>query len=179
MLKSHASGTLRAVALIEAAKGIVVLLVGCGLLTLIHKNIQEYAEQLIPHLHLNPAKGYPHVFMDLAGQVTDARLWMFAGTAALYALVRFVESYGLWYARRWAEWFAALSGGVYIPFEIHSLFKHASWLTLGALIMNVVIVLIMARELIQKDRLAFFEKGNYESAVSQGKPRPYHNEGSQ
>lgn len=153
---SHASGKLRAVALIEAAKGIIVLLVGCGLLTLIHKDVQQYAEQLIPHLHLNPAKGYPHVFMDLAGQVTDSRLWILASAAALYALVRFIESYGLWYARRWAEWFAALSGGIYIPFEIDGLLKHASWLTLGALIMNVVIVLIMAGELFQKDRLSIF-----------------------
>lgn len=150
MLKSHASRTLRAVALVEAAKGIIVLLVGCGLLALVHKNVQKYAEQLIPHLHLNPAKGYPHVFMDLAGQVTDSRLWMFACTAALYALVRFIESYGLWYARRWAEWFAALSGGIYIPFEIQSLFENVSFLTLGVLVMNVVIVVIIASELIQR-----------------------------
>ena len=151
MLKSHASRTIRAVALVESAKGIIVLLVGCGLLTLIHKNVQKYAEQLIPHLHLNPAKGYPHVFMDLAGQVTDSRLWMLAGTAALYALVRFIESYGLWYARRWAEWFAALSGGIYIPFEIHSLIKHASLLTLTGLLINMAVVMIMARELVRKN----------------------------
>lgn len=156
MLKPHASGTLRAVALVEATKGVIVLLVGFGLLTLLHKNIQQFAEQLVPHLHLNPAKGYPHVFMDLAGQVTDARLWLLAGAAAIYALVRFIESYGLWYAKRWAEWFAALSGGVYIPFEIHGLLKAVSWLTLGALIMNVVIVLVIASELIQKDRFNLF-----------------------
>jgi uncharacterized membrane protein (DUF2068 family) len=78
-----------AVALIEAAKGTIVMQVGCGLLTLIHKNVQLRTEQLIPHLHLNPANGYPHVFMDLAGKVTDTHLWMLA--AAAYALVRFIS----------------------------------------------------------------------------------------
>ena len=140
MLKSHASGTLRAIACLEAAKGTIVLLVGCGLLTLIHKNIQHYAELLIPHLHLNPAQGYPHVFLDLAGQITDARLWFLAAAALAYASVRFIEAYGLWYAKRWAEWFAALSGGIYIPFEIHTLGHHVSLLTLGALLINVVVV---------------------------------------
>ena len=148
MMKSHVSGTLRAVACIEAAKGTIVLLVGCGLLTLIHKNIQQYAELLIPHLHLNPAKGYPHIFLDLASQITDARLWMLAGAAIAYALVRFIEAYGLWYAKHWAEWFAVLSGGIYIPFEIHGLVKHPSILTLGALLVNIVVVLIMTRELL-------------------------------
>ncbi|MCZ7627423.1 MAG: DUF2127 domain-containing protein [Candidatus Methylomirabilis sp.] len=41
--------------------------------------------------------------------------------AAGYASVRFVEAYGLWLERRWAEWFAAVSGGIYIPFEIYEL----------------------------------------------------------
>jgi len=153
MMNSHVSGTLRAVACIEAAKGTIVLLVGCGLLTLIHKNIQQYAEQLIPHMHMNPAQGYPHIFLDLAAQITDAHLWMLAGAAIAYALVRFIESYGLWYAKRWAEWFAALSGMIYIPFEIHGLVKHHSVLTLVALLVNIVVVMIMARELLKKKTL--------------------------
>jgi uncharacterized membrane protein (DUF2068 family) len=180
MLKSHASGTLRAVACLEAAKGSIVLLVGCGLLALIHKNIQHYAEQLIPHLHLNPAHGYPHVFLDLAGQITDARLWFLAAAALAYASVRFIEAYGLWYAKRWAEWFAALSGGIYIPFEIHTMVHHVSLLTLGALLINVVVVAIIASELTRKKNgLSFSEKRYYESAVGQGKPGPYHDQGSQ
>lgn len=150
MLKHHIPGTLRAVACLEAAKGSIVLLVGCGLLTLIHRNVQQFAERLIPHLHLNPANGYPHVFLDLAGQITDARLWLLACAAAAYALVRFIEAYGLWFERRWAEWFAALSGGVYIPFELHGLWKHASILTIGALLINLAVVAIMAAELNRK-----------------------------
>lgn len=155
---THASAALRAVACIEAAKGVIVLIVGCGLLTLIHRNVQHYAERLVPHLHLNPAQGYPRVFLDLAAQITDARLWLLACAAAAYALVRFVEAYGLWYERRWAEWFAALSGGVYIPFEIHGLLTHPSRLTLAALIVNLVVVAVMALELVRKKGDSFFQK---------------------
>jgi uncharacterized membrane protein (DUF2068 family) len=92
---------------------------------------------------LNPAAHYPRIFLDLASQLTDARLWLMAAAAAGYSLLRFFEAYGLWYARRWAQWFAAISGGVYVPFELFELYKGVSWLSLGALTLNLAIVAIM------------------------------------
>jgi uncharacterized membrane protein (DUF2068 family) len=139
--------TVRTVALFEAAKGAIVLLAGIGVLSLIHHDAQRLAEQLVGHLHLNPAKRYPRIFIDAAANLTDARLWVLATLAAAYALVRFVEAYGLWRERRWAEWFAAVSGGIYIPFELYELFQGATWLSLGALVVNVFIVGLMTHAL--------------------------------
>ena len=137
------SRALRTVALLEATKGALVLLVGFGLLSLVHHDIQWFAERLIFHAHLNPAARYPRIFIDVASQMTDARLLLIAAGAATYALVRFIEAYGLWYARRWAEWFAALSGGIYVPFEIFELYERVTWLSLGALLLNSTIVAFM------------------------------------
>ena len=53
--------------------------------------------------------------------MTDARLWLLAAAATAYALVRGVEAYGLWFERRWAEWFALVSAGLYVPVEIFEL----------------------------------------------------------
>jgi uncharacterized membrane protein (DUF2068 family) len=139
----------RAVALLEAAKGILVILTGIGTLSLIHHNAQEIAEQLVGHLHLNPAKHYPRIFIDAAVNLTDSRLWMLATLAATYGLVRFVEAYGLWFGRRWAEWFAAVSGGIYIPFEIYELLQRITWLSLGALAVSVLIVGLMINTLLR------------------------------
>ena len=141
--------TVRAVALFEAAKGTLVLLTGFGALSLIHHDAQRFAEQLVGHLHLNPAKHYPRIFIDTAAHLTDARLWMLATLAATYGLVRFVEAYGLWRGRRWAEWFAAVSGGIYIPFELYELFQGINWLSLGALVANVLIVGLMVNALLR------------------------------
>ena len=137
----------RAVALFEAAKGIVVLLAGFGALSLIHRDIQRAAEQLVSHLHLNPAKHYPRIFLDAAAHLTDARIWFLAILAATYALARFIESYGLWRSKRWAEWFAAVSGGIYLPFEVYELAKGINSLALSLLVINVLIVAIMINAL--------------------------------
>lgn len=134
---------LRTVALIEAAKGVLVLLVGCGLLSLVHRDIQHIAVQLIHRTHLNPASHYPHIFLDLADGVTDSRLLFLAAGAAGYSLMRLVEAYGLWHARRWAEWFAALTGGFYIPFEVYELYERGTWLPAATLALNVTVVALM------------------------------------
>lgn len=61
----------------------------------------------------------------------------------VYALVRFAEAYGLWLGRRWAEWLAALSGGIYVPVEIYELSRGFSWIKIAALAANLAIVAFM------------------------------------
>ena len=141
--------TLRAVSVLEAAKGSVVLLAGFGALSLIHQNVQGVAEQLVGYLHLNPAKDYPRIFLDTAAHMTDARLWLLTILALGYALIRFVEAYGLWRGRRWAEWFAAVSGGIYVPFEIYELSKGLNFLLLSALVTNLLVVGLMINALLR------------------------------
>jgi len=121
----------------------LVILAGIGGLSYIHRDAQSIAERLVNHLHLNPASGYPRIFVEFAAKLTDLRLGTLAALAAAYALVRFIEAYGLWGEKRWAEWFAAASGAIYIPFEIFELFHGVAWLSLGALLLNVLVVGIM------------------------------------
>ena len=137
------SGALRTIAVFETAKGALVLLVGFDLLSLIHHDIQQAVEHLLTHTHLNPASRYPHIFIDLANQLTNTRLLLIAAGAGVYSLARFIEAYGLWRARRWAQWFAAASGAIYVPFELFELYERVTWLSLGALTLNLAIVAFM------------------------------------
>lgn len=146
--------TVRTVALLEAAKGILVILTGCGALSLIHHDVQQFAERLVGHLHLNPAKHFPQIFIEAASHLTDARLWTLAAFAAAYGLVRLVEAYGLWHGRRWAEWFATVSGAIYVPFEFYELLHKTSWLSLGALVVNLLVVGLMVYALLRSHQVA-------------------------
>ncbi len=131
---------LRAIALFEAAKGALVLVAGFGLARLVHRDVQQVAEELVERLHLDPAKKYPRIFIDLAANLSDTQLWALAAFATAYAALRFAEAYGLWFGRRWGEWIAAVSGGIYVPVEIYELSRGASWIKLGALILNAAVV---------------------------------------
>lgn len=131
---------LRVVAMFEASKGILVLLVGFGLLSFAHKDLHQAAEELVRHLHLNPAMHYPSIFIDAANRVTDPQLWALALSALCYAGVRLAEAYGLWKQLQWAEWFGVLSGGIYIPMELFELWRGITWPRVTVLAVNLGVV---------------------------------------
>jgi uncharacterized membrane protein (DUF2068 family) len=72
-----------------------------------------------------------------------------AGFAFLYSGVRFVEAFGLWRQRRWAEWLSVVSGGIYLPIEVYEIAVHVSWPTVLTLAVNLVIVLYMAHTILK------------------------------
>ncbi len=108
-----------------------------------HRDVEHAAEALIDRLHLDAAKKFPRIFLDLAANATDMQLWGLAALAMTYALLRFAEAYGLWFQRRWAQWLAAVSGGVYVPVEIYELARGVSWVKVGALLLNAAVVAYM------------------------------------
>jgi uncharacterized membrane protein (DUF2068 family) len=140
--RTSAAG-LRAVAAFEAAKGVLVLLLGLALLTLVHKDAEEAAENLLLHLHINPDRRLSELLLNAASRLTDGRLWALAGAAAAYASVRFTEAWGLWHRRVWAQWFALLSGALYLPWEILKVIERPNAFHLTLFIGNIAIVLYM------------------------------------
>jgi len=138
--KNHLKGGLRVVALFEAAKGLLVVIVGFGLLAVIHKDLPSAAERLVRHFHLDPARHYPRIFIDAAQHVTDRYLWAMAFSALLYSVVRFVEAYGLWHQKQWAKWFGLLSGAMYVPVELVEIMRGATWPKVTILVINSGIV---------------------------------------
>lgn len=153
---SHKAG-LRTVALFEALKGILALLLGYGLFSLAHKDIGEFAVGLIHHLHLNPDRHVSQALIHAAAKVTQGKVLALAFGALAYAVVRFVEAYGLWHTREWAQWFALLSGCLYLPWEIYEVLRKATPIRWSLLLINLGIVLYMTYvriEMTRKSKLA-------------------------
>jgi uncharacterized membrane protein (DUF2068 family) len=140
VVSSHSPGGLRVIAMIELSKGALILLAGFGLFSLIHHDVQLMAEDVVRHFHLNPASRYPRIFIDLAGRLSDKNLWRLAMFAFFYAGLRFIEAYGLWRGRRWAEWFAVASGAIYIPIELFDLLAGVSSIKVLTFAVNIGIV---------------------------------------
>jgi len=131
------------VAVFEALKGAIVFVAGFGLTRLVHRDVAHAAHALIDRLHLDAARKFPHIFLQLAANLSDAQLWGLAVLALAYALLRFAEAYGLWFQRRWGEWVAAVSGGIYVPVELYELARGVTWIKLAALLLNAAVVAYM------------------------------------
>ena len=142
-MSSVAHKALRPIAVFEALKGASGLIAVFVALGFIDRDNEAFALQIIRHLHIDPAWRYAQMFIRTVSQVSDSQLMAVAAFFALYAAVRFAEAYGLWHERRWAEWLAALSGGIYIPIEIYELFHRVTWYKGAALLLNLVVVAYM------------------------------------
>lgn len=136
---------LRAVAVFEASKGILVLVAAGALFELLHPDAQRAAEELVRHFHLNPASRYPRIFLQAASQLSNVRLLVISLGALVYALVRFTEAYGLWQGRNWARALGLVSAALYIPLELLELAKQISGAGLSVLLVNLVILVVLWR----------------------------------
>ncbi len=138
---AHIKGV-RTVATVEFIKGILVVLVGLGALSMRHKDFWGLADSFVRFLNLHH---HHHrlvgVFTALISKFHDLSLWKIAAIASVYVVLRFVEAFGLWYALPWAEWMAFISGAVYIPFEAVDLIRKPTLLRFGVLAVNTLVVL--------------------------------------
>jgi uncharacterized membrane protein (DUF2068 family) len=139
-------GGLRMVAVLEALKGALALVAAYIVISMIHHDVdfESAAENILFFLHLNPDRRLSQAFLNAADKMSDVNVMLIAGLAAAYALLRFLEGYGLWRQRAWAEWLAIISGCIYIPFEVYKVVRHPNefhWALLG---INIVVVLYIA-----------------------------------
>ena len=148
-MKSKFNFGLKFLALFEAAKGMLVLLVGAGLLTLIHRNIQYEAVDIVQFFHLNPASRYPEIFLKTLSDINSTNLWFLSVSAILYVIIRMAEAYGLWHNRAWAMWFAVASDALFLPIEIFELYERITIPRFLILLVNIVLILYLSRHIKQ------------------------------
>jgi uncharacterized membrane protein (DUF2068 family) len=147
---------LRGIALFEAGKGLLALMIGIAGFTLRHRDMHAAAEHLlrILHklLHVSPEGRFARELLHAVSRITPQSFLIFAVAVLAYVTIRFVEAIGLWLAKEWAEWFALISGSLYVPIEILELIRHPTWIKWTILTVNLLIVAYMAWFLMDSHR---------------------------
>ena len=141
---------LRSIAIFEAAKGALALAAGCGLLSLRHTDLHAVADAFLLHHGIDPETHYRRLFIESVARATDQHTGQIVALAFAYALIRLVEGYGLWQGKHWAEWFAVISAGLYLPLELHHLARRPTLLTMGVLLFNIAIMGYLGKLLVQQ-----------------------------
>jgi uncharacterized membrane protein (DUF2068 family) len=74
---------------------------------------------------------------------------VFFATAVVYCILEGVEAVGLWKERRWAEYLTVIATAGLLPIEVHELVKRVTVFRIGALVVNVAILvwLVLAKHL--------------------------------
>lgn len=144
--------TLRAIAAFEAAKGVFALAALAGLLDLMHHDVRQLAIELIGRFGLPQGGRFPTMLLHYADMVggADARTVIMLGLG--YVTIRFVEAWGLWFDRSWGELFGALSGALYVPFELQHFIHRPSLAGAAVLAVNLFLIAYLLMTLQRKRR---------------------------
>jgi uncharacterized membrane protein (DUF2068 family) len=129
------------VASLELTKGVVAIGIAIAIAALSHSDTWDDADRLLRFFHINEDWHFAQLFLDWADNLTPGKLWGAALLILAYACLRFVEGYGLWFAKIWAEWLAIVSGAFYLPFEIIEVRRRPNWFHISVLLINAAIVL--------------------------------------
>ncbi|HEY5832778.1 DUF2127 domain-containing protein [Streptomyces sp.] len=58
-----------------------------------------------------------------------------------YAAIEIIEGFGLWRAKRWAEYLTVVATAAFLPVEVYELTEKISYLKIGTLVLNILAVL--------------------------------------
>jgi len=138
------------IGLFKLAKGLSLLIVGVGLLKLLHRDVASVTEHWIEVLRVDPDNRFIHRALLKVFNVTPKQLKELSVGTFVYAAIFLTEGTGLLARRHWAEYMTLISTGLFIPLEIWEIHRHFTMLKLGVTVVNVLIVWYLAARLRRK-----------------------------
>ena len=132
------------IGLFKLFKGVSLLIVGFGLLHLLHRDVAEVTQHWIEVLRVDPENRFIHRALIKVFNVTPKQLKELSAGTFLYAAIFLTEGTGLLARRHWAEYMTLISTGLFIPLEAWEIHRHFTMLKLGVTVVNVAIVWYLA-----------------------------------
>jgi uncharacterized membrane protein (DUF2068 family) len=137
------STTLLLIALFKLAKGVLLLIVGIGVLRLLHRDVGETVAHWVDILRADPDNRYIHSLLAHVLAVTPAQLKAASVGTFIYSGLLLTEGIGLLLRKRWAEYFTIITTAGLIPLEIYELVHHLTAAKIVILAINVAIVVYL------------------------------------
>ncbi len=118
---------------------------GVGMLQLLDPGVAERARTWEVALATSPGhQPIEHILALVAGLPPD-RLEILGIGALLYAALFTAEGAGLWLGRRWAEYLTLVATASLVPFEVFEVAHRLSLPRVGALALNLAVVVYLWR----------------------------------
>ena len=133
------------IAIFKFCKAILLILAGLGALELIHPGVFRQVQEHV--WSLGPGLRYKLEHLLERGDGHPARLRAVGLIAFGYAVLFLVEGTGLWLEKRWGEIVTIVITSSLIPVEIYELVHRFTVVRLGALIINVGVVIYLVLRL--------------------------------
>jgi uncharacterized membrane protein (DUF2068 family) len=133
----------------KAVKGMLLLIIGLGLLRLVHADIATLFSQFLETLHLNSDSHMLHTLVLKVDPLQPRSILTMSVMTMAYAVLLLIEALGLWFERSWAAYLTVASTSLFLPFELYELVARVTALRIGVFLLNLAIVIYLIRQLRQ------------------------------
>lgn len=151
---SHRVGVLL-IGAFKLLKGLLLLVIGFGALSLIHENVVSEVTHWANVLGVDPDNHFVHKLIQKLWTVDEKKLVEISAGTFFYATVMLTEGVGLLQRKRWAEYFTIFATASFIPLEVYELVKHFSVTKIAVVLVNGLIVwylILRVREPVSESR---------------------------
>ena len=119
------------IAVFDLIKAVLFLLAAVGVFHLVNRNTHVELTRLLHVFRLNDDHAIVRHLLVKANVITDPDKRILSEVLFLYVVLYAVEGIGLLLRKRWAEYFAVATTVIPLPFEVRTLFHHATHPLLG------------------------------------------------
>ena len=143
----HRDWGLITIGVFKLVKGVLLLIVGIGALSLIHKDVADLAAQWVDYFRVDPNNRHVHSLLIKLGVVDARRLEEISAGTFFYSALLLTEGTGLLLRKRWAEYFTIIVTASFIPMEVYELIKRITFTRICFITVNLAIVWYLVNRL--------------------------------
>jgi uncharacterized membrane protein (DUF2068 family) len=140
--RNHRAG-LVVIAAYKLLGALLFIAIGVGALRLLHKDIDDVVWRMIADLKMNPESRLVNFLFEKAELLNDPLLRRIGVVAFCYAAVGILEAIGLYLEKTWGEFLTLVITASFLPVEIHELMRRLTWVRMGLLIANVLVLIYL------------------------------------
>jgi uncharacterized membrane protein (DUF2068 family) len=149
-MKNTQRDVLRLIAVFKLLKAALLIALGVGVLKLLHRDLAGLVEEFANALRLDPGNRYINAALEKASALTPHRIKELGLGSLIYGGLFLTEGVGLWFLKRWAEWFTVIITSSLLPIEVYEIHRHPSVVKVVVIVVNVGIVAYLVYQIRSK-----------------------------
>jgi uncharacterized membrane protein (DUF2068 family) len=132
------------IGIFKLMKAAGLLIVGIGLLGLLHRDVVAVTTHWVERFRLDPDNRHIHAVLSRIFRITPKQLKALSVGTFVYASIFLTEGIGLLLRKHWAEYMTLISTGLFIPLELYELAQRFTPIRLLVLVLNIATVWYLA-----------------------------------
>jgi uncharacterized membrane protein (DUF2068 family) len=132
-----------AIGALKLGEALLFVLLGVGLIRVLHKDVGDELTRLFVALRFDPEGRFASFLIDKASLISPHQLKQISVAIFAHAALDVLEGVGLILRKIWAEFVTIAVSAFFLPFEFVALAHHVTWLRIGITTINVAVVIYL------------------------------------